>query len=94
MSCGGPHDIPCSDVINAVFTFLDNEPTPLERSLIEHHFAECPPCQEEAEISALLKQLVARSCCEDPAPDQIRARITAQITQIQIEISRVQKDSQ
>ncbi len=94
MSCGHAHEIPCTEVVGAVFAFLDNEPTALERSLIEHHFAECPPCQEEAEISALLKALVARSCCEDPAPDQIRARITAQITQIQVEISRVQKDPQ
>lgn len=94
MSCGHAHDIPCTEVVSAVFAFIDNEPTALERSLIEHHFAECPPCQEEAEISALLKALVARSCCEEPAPSQIRARITAQITQIQVEISRVQKDPQ
>ena len=94
MSCGHAHDVPCTEVVSAVFAFIDNEPTDLERSLLEHHFAECPPCQEEAEISALLKALVARSCCEEPAPNQIRARITAQITQIQVEISRVQKDPQ
>ena len=94
MSSGSPHEVPCTEVIKAIFTFLDNEASRLERSFVEHHFAECPSCREEAKISALLKQLVARSCCDDPAPNQIRARITAQITQIQFEISRVQKDSQ
>ncbi len=94
MSCGGPHEVPCAEIVGAVFAYIDDEPTALERSLIQHHFEECPPCQSEAQLSALVKALVARACCEEPAPAQVRARITTQITQIQVEISRVQKDSQ
>lgn len=88
MSCGGPHETPCQDVLSAVYAYLDNEPASVERDLIRGHLEECGPCNEEFDIEALLKKLVAQSCCGEPAPSQVRERIITQITQIQVEISK------
>jgi mycothiol system anti-sigma-R factor len=88
MSCGGSHETPCTEVLGAVYAYLDNEPVSVERDLIRLHLEECGPCCDEFDIEALLKKLVAKSLCGEPAPSQIRERIITQITQIQVEISK------
>jgi mycothiol system anti-sigma-R factor len=79
---------PCTEILGAVYAYLDNEPVSVERDLIRLHLQACPPCCDEFDIEALLKELVAKSCCGEQAPSQIRQRIMTQITQIQVEISK------
>ena len=66
---------------------IDNEPSVIEQSVIVHHLQECPPCQNEFDISALVKALISRSCESSPAPEAMRTRVWSQITQIQVEIT-------
>ena len=91
MSCGNHHEIPCSQVVRAMWLYLDNEPAGVDRSLIDAHLAECMPCASHSAIEAQFKALLARALCVEPAPDRVRSRVQAQITRIQVQISRVER---
>ena len=88
MSCGNAHDIPCTEILTAMLLVIDDEPSTIERSLVIHHINECPPCQREFDLSAMVKALIARSCGGQNAPETMRTRVWTEITQIQVEITR------
>jgi len=44
MSCGNPHDVDCSEVIEQVYLYLDGEIDDEGRSTIREHLDECSPC--------------------------------------------------
>ena len=88
MSCGNAHDIPCTEILTAMLLVIDEEQSTIERSLVIHHLEECPPCQREFDLSAVVKALIARSCGPSVAPDTVRNRVWSEITQIQVEITR------
>jgi mycothiol system anti-sigma-R factor len=81
MSCGEPHETDCDDVLNQVFEYLDGELTENDVAKIQQHLDECSPCLREHDLDQALKALVRRSCTER-APDELRARILTQITEI------------
>ena len=87
MSCGNPHDEDCSEVLERVFFFIDNELPTADSSEIQHHLDECGPCLREVDLERLVKALVARSCHER-APVELRQRVMFSIRQVQIEINR------
>jgi mycothiol system anti-sigma-R factor len=93
MSCGEHHNTPCTDVLSAVYLYLDNEDCNIERNLIQAHLDECGPCCAEFNLEETLKSLIARACGSEPAPVSIYERIVAQLANIQVEITRVQKHS-
>ena len=74
MSCGTSHGQPttdCSDVLERVFFFLDNELDQADCSEIQQHLDECGPCLQQYDLERTVKSLVARSCSEgarDAAP--------------------------
>ena len=90
MSCGNAHEIPCRQVLEAMWLYIDQEPAGLDRELILHHLEECSPCMAHSRVEIAFKSLLARSLSAEPAPDRVRARVTAQITRIQVQIIRVQ----
>jgi len=75
MSCGNHHDVPCSEVLNEVFLFLDSECDEPRRRLIAEHLEECGPCLQEFGIEKQIKELVARKCGGDRAPDGLKQRV-------------------
>ena len=82
MSCGGPHEVPCQDVLHSLVLFIDHEIEDQQQvHKIEVHFQECPPCKEELTheqtVMAKLKQLLSGSCNES-APSQLQEKIHAQ----------------
>lgn len=91
MSCGHHHETPCSEILEVVYLYLDNEDCSIERSLITQHLTECPPCNEEFGLETVLKSLINRACGSQSAPSAIYQRVVAQIADIQVEITRVQK---
>lgn len=93
MSCGNHHETPCNQVLEVMYLYLDNEDCTVERSLIMHHLEECPPCSDEFDLETMLKSLIARACGQTETPSAIYQRITAQIADIQVEITQVQKNS-
>ena len=83
MSCGQPHETPCSEVLNSVVLLLDGEIH--ETSMvhdIEVHLEECPPCKEELDherrMHDLLHEMLSRSCCEK-APQELHDQLALQI---------------
>jgi anti-sigma factor (TIGR02949 family) len=82
MSCGGPHEVPCQEVLHSLVLFIDHEIEDQQQvHQIEVHFQECPPCQEELTheqtVMAKLKQLLSGSCNE-AAPSGLEEKIHAQ----------------
>lgn len=91
MSCGNHHDTPCREVLEVIYLYLDNEDCTVERSLVTQHLVECGPCREEFGLEQVLKSLISRSQARQVAPSAIYERVVAQIADIQVEITRVQK---
>lgn len=81
--------VPCSQVLGALWAFIDCEPASIDRVEIERHLEWCAPCAQESAIEANLKALIGRALCAGPAPARLRSRVTAQITRIEVQISRV-----
>jgi len=84
MSCGSPHDTDCREVLARVFEFLDGEMTGHDVAKIRQHLDECEPCLREYDLDEALKALVRRACGCEQAPDGLRLRIRARITEITV----------
>jgi len=94
MGCGGGHSHDgatantggdCSEVLDRMFVFLDNELDQASCSEIQQHLDECGPCLAKYSLERTVKQLVARSCSE-VAPDGLRERVMFSIRQVQIQV--------
>ncbi len=85
MSCGKHHDKDCSEVLERVFFFIDNEMEEADSSEIQQHLDECGPCLEKYDLERTVKMLVARSCPEH-APETLREKVLLRIRQVQVEI--------
>jgi mycothiol system anti-sigma-R factor len=86
MSCGKPHDTDCSEVLERMFFFIDNEIEQANRAEIQQHLDECGPCLQKYDLERTVKTLVARSCTEH-APEGLRDRVLLRIRQVQVEIT-------
>lgn len=75
-------DVPggeCADVLADVWSFLDDELDPDRRAAVQRHLDECSPCLEQAGIDTKLKELLARKCGGDQAPEGLRTRIVSRL---------------
>lgn len=72
------HDLDCSDVVEAVYLYIDGELTEDAIDNIRSHLDDCSPCLREYGIEQEVKALIARCCCER-APDALRASIVARL---------------
>lgn len=82
MSCGKPHETDCSDVLEAVFLYLDNECDESHRAVVRQHLDECSPCLRLYGIEQDVKELVARKCGGDIAPDSLRERLRLRLEEV------------
>ena len=88
---GGPcsaqgYDKDCTEVLERVFFFIDNELPTADSASIQHHLDECRPCLQKYDLERTVKALVARSCSEH-APQALRDKVLLQIRQVQVEIT-------
>ncbi len=88
MSCGDPHETDCSDVIRAVYLYLDGEQTEAERHVIREHLDECSPCLREYGIEQEVKALVARCCGAEKAPTELRERLRLKLNDLTLDVER------
>jgi len=86
MSCGEPHDKDCEEVLERVFSFIDNEMHNADKGEIQRHLDECGPCLQKYDLERTVKALVARSCAEH-APESLREKVLLRIHQVQVEIT-------
>jgi mycothiol system anti-sigma-R factor len=84
--CGGPADADCSEVLERVFFFIDNELPYADATQIQHHLEECRPCLRKYDLERTVKALVQRSCAER-APEGLRDKVLLRIREVQVEIS-------
>ncbi|GAA4549419.1 mycothiol system anti-sigma-R factor [Pseudonocardia xishanensis] len=86
MSCGNHHDTDCSEVLAEVWLYLDGECDQQRRAVLVQHLDECSPCLAEYGLDEKLKQLLARKCSGDKAPEGLKDRLRRQILE-QAEVS-------
>ena len=82
MGSGNSHQSDCGEVLDEVYLYLDLECDEQRRDLIRTHLDECSPCLREYGIEQEVKALVSRCCGGEKAPDALRERLRARITQI------------
>ena len=90
MSCGNPHELPCSEVLEQVYVYLDGEMGPDDVDKIREHLDECTPCLRQYGLDQAVKALVARTCGCDLAPEALRSKVLAKIREVRVEISHIE----
>jgi mycothiol system anti-sigma-R factor len=88
VSCGKHHETPCDEVLQRVYEYLDGEMADLDCAKIKVHLEECSRCLDEYQQDELLKAIIRRSCACEAAPEQLRTRILASITTVQVRYER------
>lgn len=79
MSCGSPHEMPCTEVLDRIYDYLDGEIDAAVRAKVQQHLDECHPCLQEFGLEEAIKALVRRSCGHDDVPGGLRAKVLAKI---------------
>jgi mycothiol system anti-sigma-R factor len=78
-------DNDCSEVLERIFFFIDNELPGADFALIQTHLDECAPCLRKYDLERTVKMLVQRSCTES-APEALRDKVLLRIRSVQVEI--------
>jgi len=78
-ACGDSEKVDCDKALAEIYLLLDRECGADREAEIRHHLDTCPPCLEEYGIDEQLKQLLARKCGGDHAPDDLKSRLRASI---------------
>lgn len=91
MSCGNPHETPCSEVLDRVYSYLDGELGDDGRAKIRQHLIECGPCLREFGLEEAVKRLVHKHCGHDVVPGELRVKVMARIQEVRatIEITEI-----
>jgi mycothiol system anti-sigma-R factor len=86
MSCGKPHEVPCSEVLARVYSYLDGEIEDKSLAQIREHLDECGPCLREYGLEEAVKRLVQKCCGPEPAPSGLRSKVLVRIQTIRAEL--------
>jgi mycothiol system anti-sigma-R factor len=86
MSCGKPHEVPCTEVLDRVYAYLDAELEASDCAKIRQHLEECGPCLREYGLEEVVKQLVHKHCGRDTVPVDLRAKVLVRIQQVKAEL--------
>jgi mycothiol system anti-sigma-R factor len=86
MSCGKPHDVPCTEVLAMVYSYIDGEMDDSSYGEIRQHLDECGPCLREYGLDELVKKLVHKCCGQEPVPGELRTKVLTRIAAVRAEI--------
>jgi len=86
MSCGKPHETPCSEVLAQVASYIDGELEGGDFTQIRKHLDECGPCLREYGLEEVVKKLVHRHCGSEQVPTELRSRVLTRIQQVRVEL--------
>jgi mycothiol system anti-sigma-R factor len=86
MSCGKPHEVPCSEVLARLYSYLDDEIEGKGYAQIRQHLDECGPCLREYGLEEVVKRLVHKCCGAEAAPSGLRAKVMVRIQTIRSEL--------
>ncbi len=86
MSCGKPHETPCTEVLAELYSYLDEELDRADYAKVQQHLDECGPCLKQYDLDVVVKALLRRSCACEQAPQELREQILVRITQVRLEL--------
>lgn len=86
MSCGKPHETPCSEVLARVYSYLDGEMDDAAYGQIRQHLDECGPCLREFGLEEVVKKLVHKCCGHESAPGDLRTKVMTRIAVVRAEL--------
>jgi len=86
MSCGKPHEVPCSEVLARVYSYLDGEMEGGGYAEIREHLDECGPCLREYGLEEVVKRLIHKHCGHDAVPGDLRAKVLNRIQVLRAEL--------
>jgi mycothiol system anti-sigma-R factor len=90
MSCGKPHETPCSEVLAELYAYLDEELDPSASAKIHQHLDECGPCLREYGLEEVVKKLVHRCCGHEAVPYELRAKVLVRIQEVRRELELIE----
>jgi mycothiol system anti-sigma-R factor len=86
MSCGKPHETPCSEVLARVYSYLDGEIDEVTCAQIRVHLDDCGPCLREYGLEEVVKRLVHNSCGQEAVPTELRTKVMTRIAVVRAEL--------
>jgi mycothiol system anti-sigma-R factor len=86
MSCGKPHEVPCSEVLARVYSYLDGEIADSSFAQIRQHLDECGPCLREYGLEEAVKRLVRKHCGHEDVPSDLRTKVLTRIQIVRAEL--------
>lgn len=86
MSCGKPHEVPCSEVLDMVYSYLDGEMDQVSYAQVRVHLDECGPCLREYGLEEAVKRLVHKHCGHEPVPGDLRQKVLTRIEAVRAQI--------
>lgn len=86
MSCGKPHEVPCSEVLARVYSYLDGEIGEAGCAQIRVHLDECGPCLREYGLEEAVKRLVHKHCGRETVPSELRTKVLFRIQAVRAEL--------
>ncbi len=91
MSCGKPHETPCSEVLARVYSYLDGELDDAAAcGKIRQHLDECGPCLREYGLEEVVKRLVHKCCGHEAVPGELRAKVLTRIAVVRAELEVIE----
>ena len=78
----------CREAHARVYDYLDRELDAAAAVVIAEHLEACPDCSDLYRLEQIVKALVHRTCCEERAPEALRVRIVARISEVRITYRR------
>lgn len=88
MSCDDD-DVDCSEVLDRVYAFLDHElgdDRTLSYREIEAHLQGCGGCLSKFDLERAVREVLARSCACEHAPEELRMKVLARIRQVRVQV--------
>ncbi|HEX9066719.1 MAG TPA: mycothiol system anti-sigma-R factor [Streptosporangiaceae bacterium] len=86
MSCGNPHEVPCSEVLDRVYSYLDGEMDQVSYTKVKVHLEECGPCLREFGLEEAVKRLVHKHCGQEQVPADLRQKVLTRIEAVRLQI--------
>jgi mycothiol system anti-sigma-R factor len=90
MNCGDGHG-DCSEILDRMIFFIDNEMEQADCAQIQKHLDECAPCLDQFDVERRVKEIVARSCSEH-APESLRDKVLFHLREVQVTYTQTVTD--
>ena len=86
MSCGKPHETPCSEVLDTGLLLPGWRTRRRRAAKIRQHLDECGPCLREYGLEEAVKRLVHKHCGHDAVPGDLRVKVLTRIQEVRATI--------